>query len=119
MQGRTLLTEDADAVFEQGFARPHAQAAEYSGYWRPAGSDAPVSGGLAFLAHPNNIRQPTSWYAIAAQPMSYLNAALLAPEALVLEQGDMLTLRYRLIFHTGSWDGHELAQALDAWTSEL
>jgi len=64
---------------------------------------ANLSGGIAILDHPDNIRYPTPWYAGGGSG-TFINAALLFDEPLSLAQGDELRLRYRVLVHDGIWD---------------
>jgi hypothetical protein len=43
--------------------------------------------------------------------MSYINAAVLQDEPLVLQAGQQLTLRYRLVIHPDRWDARRLQAA--------
>jgi len=64
---------------------------------------ANLSGGIAMLDHPENIRYPTPWYAGGGSG-TFINAALLFHEPLSLAAGEKLRLRYRVLVHDGVWD---------------
>ncbi len=64
---------------------------------------AGLTGGLAILDHPGNIRHPTPWYA-GGSSMTFINAAILFHEPLALAKGEELRLRYRVLVHDGIWD---------------
>ena len=67
--------------------------------------------GLAFMDHPMNPRHPTPWYLIRSPEMSYINAALLNDQPLILEADQRLMLRYRLVVHPDRWDAQRLHAA--------
>ncbi len=75
-----------------------------------------LSAGICVLDHPSNIRHPTPFYGHPA-PGSFLNAALLFHEPLQLAEGETLTLRYRVLLHSGIWAA-ERAQAEHARYAE-
>jgi len=56
-------------------------------------------GGLCIFDHPKNLRHPSPWY--VAQGMPYVSPALLFNEPYTLPAGSSLTLRYRILVHTG------------------
>ncbi|MBI5688331.1 MAG: PmoA family protein [Verrucomicrobia bacterium] len=59
-------------------------------------------GGVAVFDHPSNLRHPTPWYVAAGMP--YFSPALIFNEPLTLPAGGKLTLRYRLLVHTGAFE---------------
>jgi hypothetical protein len=61
-----------------------------------------LSAGVCFLDHPQNPRHPTPFYGHPA-PGTFLNAAFLFHEPLRLPAGETLTLRYRVLIHSGAW----------------
>jgi hypothetical protein len=81
-----------------------AAAADYSG--RLGQSEA----GVAFLDHSANPRHPTRWYAIVnpAQNFGFLNAAWIQLQPYELPAQEKLTLRYRVLVHSGRWDAAKL-----------
>ncbi len=101
--------------------------ADGSVHRRPEGVASPwcdLSGadaGLLFLDHPGNVRHPVTWYGATRSRVdgedgwsNYLNAAFLFGAGLRLTAGEVLTLRYRIVVHDGSWD---VAMCDDAWRS--
>jgi type 1 glutamine amidotransferase len=82
--------------------RGHHNAVDYSGFvdGRPAG--------VAILDNPRNPRSPSPWYVIRSSEMSFFSPALLCYERLTLQEGEELTLRYRVIVHDGRWDAGRL-----------
>lgn len=60
------------------------------------------TGGVAVLDHPSNPRHPSPWYVAAGMP--YFSPAMIFNEPLTLPAGGKLTLRYRLLIHTGAFE---------------
>lgn len=56
--------------------------------------------GIAIFDHPENLRQPTPWYAHDSPPMSFFSPAILFNEPLVLAAGKSLKLRYQIRVHS-------------------
>lgn len=110
MTQRECVTAAGPVNFEGGVrAWPHSIGADYSGQ---------VDGkrvGIAALDHPDNPRAPTPWYLIRSDAMTYMNAALLADDALPLKAGETLTLNYRVIVHPGRWSADQLKAAHADW----
>lgn len=103
---KELLEREANSAegpikFEDGIYRGQSTAMDYSG----TRGNQPA--GIAVLDHPSNPRHPADWYLIKTE-MSYINAALLSKQPLVLKPGELLTLRYRVIVHPGRWDSMQL-----------
>jgi hypothetical protein len=86
--------------------RTRSAAVDYSGEidGRPVG--------IAILAHPDDPRAPSPWYAIRSAAMSFVTPALLSEGPLRLEPGERLGLRYRVLVHPGRWDAERLAAEL-------
>ncbi len=78
---------------------------------------AGLSGGLAILDHPGNIRHPTPWYA-GGSSMTFINAALLFHEPLALASGEELRLRYRVFVHDGVWERNRVEAESEAFARE-
>lgn len=76
-----------------------------------------VTGGIAILDHPGNIRYPTPWYA-GGGAMTFINAAILFHEPLPLAAGQALRLRYRILVHDGIWERERLETASRAFAAE-
>jgi hypothetical protein len=64
--------------------------------------------GVAILDHPANPRSPVAWYAIRSAAMSFFNPAVLSAAPLPLRAGERMTLRYRILVHSGRWDAARL-----------
>ncbi len=62
--------------------------------------------GIAIFDHPGNLRHPSPWYVAARAniPFNYFSPALLFSEPYTLKAGKSMTLRYRLLVHTGRAD---------------
>jgi hypothetical protein len=102
---RRIITPDGPLSLKGGRSRVRRIAMDYSGE---------VEGeavGMAMLEHPANPRFPTPWYAIAGEPMSFFNAAVLNDRPMTLEAGEQWTLRYRLVVHNGRWSPATLRAA--------
>jgi hypothetical protein len=81
--------------------------------------------GVVLLDHPSNPRHPTWWHArtyglLAANPFGQHDFEGLAPGAgdLTLAPGEALTLRYRLLLHTGRWPHEQLESEWATWAAE-
>ena len=109
MAERECATAVGPVQFDGVRAWPHAMAADYSG--RIAGKLV----GIAALDHPDNPRSPTPWYLIRSDTMSYMNAALLADDALPLKAGQSMTLNYRMIVHPERLTAEQLQAACSDW----
>lgn len=99
---RQAISTQGPATFTSDRARPRSVAADYNA--RLGDSDV----GVAMIDHPENPRHPTPWYLIRGNPMSYMNAALLTYEPLVIPAGKSMTLRYRVVIHPQRWDAARL-----------
>ncbi len=66
-----------------------------------------LSGGLAMLDHPANVRFPAPWYAGSGSG-TFINAALLFHEPVALAEGEELRLRYRVLVHDDIWNADRL-----------
>ena len=99
---REAISTEGRATFVSDRARPRSVAADYNG--RLGDDDV----GVAMIDHPDNPRHPTPWYLIRGTPMSYMNAALLTYEPLVIPAGKSMTLRYRVIVHPERWEAARL-----------
>jgi hypothetical protein len=86
----------------------------------------PVDGkdvGIAIFDHPDNPRHPTWWHArtyglVAANPFGVHDFEK-KPKGtgdLVLQPGEELTLRYRILVHAGLWTPERLDQSWQAWS---
>ena len=60
------------------------------------------TGGVVVLDHPSNSRHPSPWYVAAGIP--YFSPALIFNEPFTLPAGGSLTLRYRVLVHTGAFE---------------
>jgi type 1 glutamine amidotransferase len=64
--------------------------------------------GVAIFDHPKNPRVPTPWYIIRSAEMSFFTPAFLCYKPMSLRPGERITLRYRVLVHTGRWDAARL-----------
>lgn len=109
---REAVTERGPASYDKdGIHRSAGQAFDYHGKLnnQPAG--------IAILAHSENPRAPTPWYAIRSN-MSYLNPAFLADKPYSLKAHDEFRLRYRLIVHPGIWKAERLKKASNDYANK-
>jgi hypothetical protein len=103
MEDRQAVARGGPLEFNRGNRyRGHQVAVDYSG--RVDGELV----GLAFLDHPENVRHPTAWYLLRHPAIGYMNAAVLHDDALVLDAGQTLFLRYRLVVHRDRWSPEQL-----------
>jgi hypothetical protein len=72
------------------------------------GPDQQVS--IAMVDHPANSRTPSPWYCKSGNGFDYMNAALLFHEPMSLKRGDVLRLRYRVMWRDGAWSADEFAE---------
>lgn len=114
---RLVQLDQREAVTSEGPAawnrddrcRTRASAFEY---------DGELGGrtlGVAILEHAANPGAPTPWYAIRSKAMSFFTPAVLCHGARRLQQGERLTLRYRVWVHPGRWDQPRLLRELAAY----
>ncbi|MCX6898957.1 MAG: PmoA family protein [Verrucomicrobia bacterium] len=93
-RGWTFTNSEGAAGQADTHGKP-ARWMDFSG--KTAGGSA---GGIAVLDHPANSRHPSPWYVAAGMP--YFSPALIFNEPLTLPAGGTLTLRYRMLVHTGA-----------------
>lgn len=82
--------------------------------------------GIAILDHPGNLRHPTWWHArhyglFAPNPFGQGHFEKGAAEDsgnYTVEDGEKLTLRYRIIFHEGDEKAAKIAEAWEAFAEE-
>ena len=83
---------------------------------------AKVDGGAAqqvsigMIDHPENPRASSPWYCKSGNGFNYMNPALLFHEPMSLKEGDVLRLRYRVMFRDGLWTPDEFAAAAEQMT---
>lgn len=89
------------------FANSEGAAGEKANHGKPARwldfsgkTPSGGAGGIAILDHPDNLRHPSPWY--VNQDMPYFSPALLFNGSHILAAGTSLTLRYRMVIHTGN-----------------
>jgi hypothetical protein len=85
-------------------------------YGKVEGKDA----GVAFLAHPDNIRTPTWWHArdyglVSANPFGPKRNG--ADGAYTVPQGQTLTLRYRFLFHDKADGAIDIAKHFEVYAA--
>jgi hypothetical protein len=76
----------------------------------PSGKPA----GVAMFDHPENPRHPTPWY-VSTGKMGYFNPAFLFHEPFTLPAGESLTLRYRILIHSGPLESPALEDEFQAF----
>ncbi len=74
-----------------------------------------LTGGVALLDHPQNLRHPSPWYG-GTGPGHYINAAFLFHETMNVARGETLRFRYRVLVHDGIWEQEQLHAAYEAYT---
>jgi hypothetical protein len=97
----------------EGRANCNNQTARWVNY----GGTAP-NGQLASVAvfdHPDNPRHPSWWQSRSHYP--YLNPSFACKEDYTLPAGESLTLRYRILVHSGAVDAGRLEQEWNAFAS--
>jgi type 1 glutamine amidotransferase len=100
---RQAMTSDGPiSEMKDGRYRGKHTALDYSGLL----DGRPV--GVAICDHPQNPRTPTPWYVIRSAEMSFFAPALLCYGPLELKPGERITLRYRVLVHSGRWDAARL-----------
>jgi hypothetical protein len=72
---------------------------------------------VAFIEHPDNPRAPNRWF-IRATPYALVTSSPVFDEPLLLQPGESLVMRHRLLFADGAWDppaiGSRLAGVAEA-----
>ncbi|MBM3311229.1 MAG: hypothetical protein FJY80_06955 [Candidatus Aminicenantes bacterium] len=74
--------------------------------------------GAAIFDLPGNPRSPTPWFVIKSAEMSFFAPAILCYEPMTLQPGERVTLRYRVLVHSGRWDAARLRREYERWTRE-
>ncbi len=89
---------------------------EYSG---PIGGETV---GVVIFDHPDNPRHPTWWHAreyglVAANPFGRRAFEGKRQQAgdIVIQKGESIRLRYRIVIHDGAWDADRLEAAFREW----
>lgn len=65
-------------------------------------------GGIAMFDHPDNPRYPTHWRCILNPGFGYINPAFVLAEPFHLSAAESLTLRYRVLVHSGWGDAGQM-----------
>lgn len=73
--------------------------------------------GVAMFDHPNNVRHPTHWRCILDPGFGYLNPAFVLAEPYTLSKGRSLTLKYRILIHSGIITADELEREFDTFAA--
>jgi hypothetical protein len=107
MGSLSLTTSEGAAAFTEGVFRGKGAAFDYSGRFEDG------EGGIAMLNDPGNPVVPAPWYATDNGGLKFFNAALLEYRPYTLKPGQTLTLRYRVIVHSGRWGAEQLRGALE------
>ncbi len=82
---------------------------------------AAVDGGpgrrVAFgmIDHPANPRAPSPWYCKSVNGFTFMNAAFLFHEPMMLAAGQTLALRYRVAWRDGQWDAAAFAELAETF----
>jgi hypothetical protein len=104
-----------------------AQQAEWVDYYGPVKSpstDGESIAGVAIMNHPTSFGFPTRWHVrtyglFAANPFGVHHFVGGAPtEGVTIEAGETLTLKYRVLLHSGSTEDADIAPAWKAYAGE-
>ena len=71
--------------------------------------------GVAICDHPKNRSTPSPWYAIRSGAMTFFSPAVICFKPFVLEAGESLELRYRVLVHKGRLSEEQLRSAYTAY----
>jgi len=112
LRERRAVSSDGPVRLQGDKYRGRHTAMDYAGTLGPG----PV--GIAILDHPKNLRAPTPWYVIVSRTMSYFSPAVLCYGPYTLGAGESMTLRYRVLVHTGRWDAERLRQEYARFAQE-
>jgi hypothetical protein len=104
MADRHVTSPDGPIDTKPGRYRGRHRAVDYSGTF--AGRTA----GVAIADHPDNLGSPSPWYCIAGDPMSFFSPAVLCFKPHEIKEGESLTLRYRILVHSGRLEPQTLSQ---------
>jgi hypothetical protein len=63
---------------------------------------------LAIVDHPANPRSPSPWYCKTGNGFTYMNAAFLFHESLVVKKDQTLSFRYQVLYRDGTWTTNEI-----------
>lgn len=108
-QNRSAQTSDGLVQFnEQNRYRGRHRAFDYQGV--QAGKDV----GICIEELASNLNEPTPWYCIRSEQMSFFTPAVICYGARTLRRGDHFTLRYRIHIHAGHWSLQDLHQTLNS-----
>ena len=66
--------------------------------------------GVAMFDHPDNLNSPTPWYLIDTETMDFFTPAVICYAPHIMSKGETLTLKYRIIIHSGRFDSNELKE---------
>ena len=106
---------DSDGKITEGKPRIRvkARAVDYSGL---IGGKA---AGVAILDHPENLNAPTPWYIINTgnDGMRFFSPAVIHNAPHLLEAGETMILRYRVIVHPGQLGKEALQRAVAVYTA--
>ncbi|MHC4198509.1 MAG: DUF6807 family protein [Planctomycetota bacterium] len=90
----------------------HGQKARWMDFFGNTASGR--AAGVAVFDHPENLRHPSPWY--VAKGMPYFSPALLFNKPYTLAAGKSLTLRYRVLVHSGPADRNRLQKEWEAFS---
>jgi len=133
---RTPIPGEKNGKSYGGYAGLSLRMAEHTKNWQFLGSEGPLKpesrgskarwvdfsgsiadggfAGVTIFDHPDNPRHPSSWWLSGSMP--YFSPAILFHKPYTLPAGKTLTLRYRILIHTGHADKDMLE---DKWKAFL
>lgn len=109
---RIAITTAGAITFTDGSFRGTALAADYSGTL--AGQVA----GIGMISSPSNTNNPSPWYVIKNDTMSFFTPAVLCYHPISIKAGDSLHLRYRVVVHPGRWNTDQLRHSVEQFSPE-
>ncbi|MHC4154317.1 MAG: DUF6807 family protein [Planctomycetota bacterium] len=134
---RTPIPGEQNGKSYGGYAGLSLRMAEHTRDWQFLGSEGPLEpesrggkarwmdftgkvgegrlAGVAVFDHPGNPRHPSSWWLSASMP--YFSPALLFHKPHTLPAGKTLTLRYRILIHSGRADKDMLEREWKAFAA--
>ena len=74
--------------------------------------------GVAILDHPDNLNSPTPWYLIDTETMDFFTPAVICYAPHIMSKGETLTLKYRIIIHSGRFDSNELKKKYNLFVAD-
>ena len=112
LERRIVVSSDGPVDFKDDRHRSRARAMDYSGLMNGEAM------GIAMIDHEKNLNAPSPWYAIKSGVMSFFSPAVICYDPYRLPAGKSLTLRYRVIVHSGRMNGDALVSEYAAFNEE-